>query len=49
MCLSQNLFAAKSHYICVMANDSYFTVEGHVWTRKYYFNIPNTKSLANVT
>lgn len=38
--LSQDLFSAKSNNICVMDDESYFTVEGNEWCPKFYFKLP---------
>jgi len=32
-----------------MDDETYFTVEGHEWTPKYYFKLPNTQPPKNVT
>lgn len=35
--LSLDYFAPKSTYICVMDDESYFTVEGNEWQQKHYY------------
>lgn len=47
--LTQNLFSTNSSNVCVMDDETYFTIEGHDWTPKYYFKLPNSNPSPKVT